>query len=67
MKLISFIILVVAIAGALLDYFSLPIAGINQAGKCVYIIEKGVKRDCDRMPPKYIKERVAGHDKDAER
>lgn len=59
----NFVIGLVAVAfimGGVLDYLSLPIAGINQAGVCKYLIVEGEKRPCDRLPSRYVKEYVAG-------
>jgi len=60
MKFLLAIFVVVGLVGAGINYLSLPVVGINQGGECVYIVESGVKRDCDRVPTKYIVERVAG-------
>ena len=48
-----------ALLWALVDYFTLPVVGINSEGKCAYIETQGVKDyNCDMIPNKYIMERV---------
>jgi len=42
------------------DYLSLPIAGINQAGICKYLIIDGKKQECKEIPAKYVKESIQG-------
>jgi hypothetical protein len=48
-----------ALLWALVDYFTLPVVGINSEGKCAYIETQGVRDyNCDMLPSKYIKENV---------
>jgi len=48
-----------ALLWALVDYFTLPVVGINSEGKCAYIETHGVRNyNCDMMPSKYIMENV---------
>ena len=48
-----------ALLWALVDYFTLPVVGINSEGKCAYIETEGVRDySCGNMPSKYIMERV---------
>jgi hypothetical protein len=48
-----------ALLWSLVDYFTLPVVGINSEGKCAYIETYGVKDyTCGTMPTKYIMERV---------
>ena len=48
-----------AILWALVDYFTLPVVGINSDGKCAYIETEGVRDyTCSNIPNKYITEHV---------
>ena len=62
MKLFIAFLIIVALAGKVfLGYLSQPIAGINQAGICKYLIIDGEKvQPCGRLPHKYTKESIAG-------
>lgn len=58
---IMFVIILALLGKQIHDYLSLPIAGINLAGNCKYLIIEGKKyQPCPFTPIKYVKERVDG-------
>lgn len=47
---------VIALAFAVMGYFSLPTVQVsNSTGECVRVLPEG---SCDRLPPKYVREMV---------
>lgn len=60
MKLFAAVFIFASLVSSALYYLNLPVAGINQGGRCVYLIEDGVKSPCEKVPAKYVAEVVAG-------